>query len=688
MQIVKKMCVWMVTVCMLLAAIPSVWAAEEVENGNESDNISGVLDQESNITRTLLDFNNPETITSGTSEQGNPFTVSTGEDGIYETPNTSSAKWTQTGEAGVYRYDLYPNGERVKDSVWFNLRLYSPAANGAVYQFISFNGKDSVLANNTIASEKITVDWVGWKTVSVPLQWSVAQDDLYGIAFAYGAWNGEYATAVTEGATLYLSKAWMSVTLPDKTVFRFDSDESLKSYKTYSTVNFAKSTWYKEEPNTMSAKWQQKVNGELVEYHFDTVQDWAGGTSNSYKYVNLRIYSPEASNATFDFMKITNGPLFTTVDGKRQDSNCCARITADWVGWKTVSLPISDFSGTNRSWESVSGMGFAVGWLANPTFAAGATIYMDRIWLSVNEPDADLKEASPMPDKPLLKFDNEETITGMRNLAGTGFKVSSGSEFGFCESPNAMSARWTQDVPGAHSEKVLTEQSEDWTEYGYLNIRAYSPEANGAVFQVGMFEGGSHYAWSGGTGKYSFVNITADWTGWKTVSMPLANLSGTLTLTSVNGISFTNGSWAATGGTNPPHMAGATIYMDSIWLSETAPEANLVPTTEQSVSLHNGWFIKQPEKSADGNSLTVQARLCVNGDTTLDKKKIGYWVAQYDGTDGRLKTVKPFIVELTEGVENGAVLDISDIVAEEGDMMKFFIFTPDSLEPLVAPSMI
>ena len=682
MQIVKKLCVWTVAVCMLLAAMPPVWA-EDVENGN--DNISGVLDQAGNITRTLLDFNNPATVTGGTSEQGDtPFTVSAGDDGVYEAPNTASAKWTQSGEKGVYRYDLYPAGQSALDSAWFHLRLYSPEASGAVYQFIPYNGTDSVLASNAVAVTNITADWVGWKTVSVPLTYDVGKS-LHGVAFAYGAWDAGYATAVTDGASLYLSKVWMSVTLPDKTVWSFDSEESLKASRLFSTTDFAKSAWYKEEPNTMSAKWQQKANGELIEYQFDSAQNWACGTNanNSYQYVNFRVYSPEASGATFQFMKISNGPIFNS-----GYLACYAGITADWQGWKTVSLPISSFAGTNRSWESVSGMAFTVGWGSDPGFIEGTGIYMDRIWLSVNAQPEDFKEASPLPDKELLKFDNEETITDTHNLAGTGFQVSRGDAFGFCEEPNTMSARWTQEAAGVHSEKALTEQADDWSEYGFLNIRAYSPEARGAIFQVGLFEGGSHYKWSGGTGNNSFVNFTADWTGWKTVSIPLTNLPGTLTLKSVNGISFTNGSWAAAGEANPPHMAGATVYMDRIWLSEKEAGANPVSVTEQSVSLMEEVFIKQPEKSTDGNSLAVQARLRVNGDTALDRKKVGYWVAQYDGADGRLKKVKLFPIELTEGIENGAALDISDFVAENGDTIKLFIITPDSLEPVALPGTI
>ncbi len=209
-------------------------------------------------------------------------------------------------------------------------------------------------------------------------------------------------------------------------------------------------------------------------------------------------------------------------------------------------------------------------------------------------------------ERELVRFNTEAVIAGTSNLKGLGFSVSAGED-GIYETPDTMSAQWTQIGAGDHYDLKLTEQAEDWSGYDYLSIRAYSPEASGAAFNLTLFEGGGTYGWVGGK-NYSRFNLVADWSGWKTVNISLADFQGTLNLSAVNGIGFTNGSWGAEFAPN------ATIYISRISLvKQTGDEPGPAPTPEVNYDEELGMLtIAEFAAAADvakGSCLTVDTEI-------------------------------------------------------------------------------
>ena len=136
-----------------------------------------------------------------------------------------------------------------------------------------------------------------------------------------------------------------------------------------------------------------------------------------------------------------------------------------------------------------------------------------------------------------------------------------------------ISAKWNLSSFITVARNYYANRSEvpsDWTAYNYLNLWIYSPAEQDALFNV--------VAWtSGGTTYRLRYPITLDFSGWKLVSIPLANMNDNgadrkdIYYFTLNGTSWTNGG---------ADQATGSVNIEKIWLSKDAPtEAEAAGTT-------------------------------------------------------------------------------------------------------------
>lgn len=201
-----------------------------------------------------------------------------------------------------------------------------------------------------------------------------------------------------------------------------------------------------------------------------------------------------------------------------------AKIDLDWVGWKDIVIPLSDFSPKKNttpasSWEEVSSIQFNYfGWGA--TFAAHSPVYFDSIWFE-SKPTADTIE-----------------IADAQSLAEKNDAFSADSDF---KRLYASAARWSGDecnVIFDSGEYYLPSQE-------YLYQWIYSPEATGEEIEV-RFENTAD-------SKYLAAQFNVDWTGWKLVEMSTVEFAGNGNLSRVNSFRIM--------------QAKSRLYFDRIWLS-------------------------------------------------------------------------------------------------------------------------
>ena len=174
-----------------------------------------------------------------------------------------------------------------------------------------------------------------------------------------------------------------------------------------------------------------------------------------------------------------------------------------------------------------------------------------------------------MPDIQLLDFNDNQTYTKYVKVGSIlNDFIKNTSTY---ESPAAMSGQWNQTtaLAGSLNDFCLYSTAQNWSVYGYLNLRIYAPAADGATYQLTLFSGASTYSGVG----YNRVNMKIEKQGWHTVSIPLSDFGARAS--EVRGIGFTFGGWGSTA------AASSYICMSNVWVSEkigggsgTSPEVS------------------------------------------------------------------------------------------------------------------
>ena len=586
----------------------TIWVSEEEPTGLP------ILPEPDPDEMVLLDFNRNTTYTKYTKVGTihNDFAKNTAN---VEAPATKSGQWNQTTAlaGSLNDFCLYSNAQNWSEYGYLNLRIYAPEANGAIYQIILFKGA-STYAGDGYARVNITISEQGWQTVSIPMSsFSTLGGMVRGIAFTYGGWGA----AATDNTYICMSTIWTTKELPtalpvmpapdpdELQLLDFNEDITYTSYTKVGTIHndFIKNADIFESPKTKSGQWNQTLalNGSHNDFTlYEDAQNWA-----EYGYINLRIYAPEANGAIYQIILFSGASTYAGQGYNR------AAVTISEQGWQTVSIPLSTY-GAART-EQVRGIAFTYG-AAGAAVTDNTYICLENVWISKELPP------EPTPDKiQLLDFNENQTYDSYIGL-GDIFNdfVKNTTIF---EAPAAMSGQWnqTESLTGSHNEFCLYPAAQDWSEYGYLNLRIFAPVADSAAYQIFLFSGASTFSADG----YDSVNIVIEEQGWQTISIPLSAF-GTRA-SEIRGIAFTYGSC------DSPVTDGSYICMSTVWVSkhldltppESAQDAGFIVSGlkferggTQVSNLQNGpvkAIFKITNTDSSGNSLSCIAAIYENG---------------------------------------------------------------------------
>ena len=270
------------------------------------------------------------------------------------------------------------------------------------------------------------------------------------------------------------------------------------------------------------------------------------------KYFNIWAYSPKVSAARFTI------DVYNNVNSANTRFARCY-ITADWQGWKLVSLPFADFAmesgATENDWKAVTKYR-VTSYSTLSAWTEGDFLCIDKIWCSTENPYA-VAESELIIDHNRASLSNGSLATTNTRVSAKSLKLSSGT--------SRKEATCTLNNPI------------NITDYSYINMWVYLDENpqylkdDGETVATPKFKlrlnDGSVNAQTGN----SCTETLLDWQGWKLMTIPLSSFTvsgGTLNTANIGAfkvITNENG-WTS-------FKESVDIYLDKIWFSKEAPTA-------------------------------------------------------------------------------------------------------------------
>lgn len=266
----------------------------------------------------------------------------------------------------------------------FNVRMYSETATNATFKVILWHSTE--WSEGYLVSDMLTVDWTGWKTISLDFdnmtreKTQIGSEKVGGVAFAFTG----YGTTWVDGTDVSVAEIYLSnpvegkLKLEDsKIVFQFDSEEKIQEVIAATWGGDKSAIAADTETTFLSGMTGMKVvpaSGEWTMF-----APCEGGTLNvtagQYKYINVLMRSSQATEGSMNFLLTSSVGYFRKV------------LPIDWEGWKLVSIPLSEFgaSADGTTWDAILNIRLNTGgWsLARPS---GAQLNFDLIWFSKESP--------------------------------------------------------------------------------------------------------------------------------------------------------------------------------------------------------------------------------------------------------------------------------------------------------------
>lgn len=320
-----------------------------------------------------------------------------------------------------------------------------------------------------------------------------------------------------------------------------------------------------------------------------------------YSAINMWVYAPQTYTST---VKISARSPRTTVNNQ-----FVYDLPIDFTGWKQVTIPFSAFIASNSpNWSNIEGIRIEKG----NTFseAENVTIYIDRIWLTGDG-----------------RVDNTFTIADY-SVPGAATRINATSDIAVKRAYD-LSAKWNLSTFITTARCYYANRGEvpsDWTAYNYLNFWIYSPQVQDALFNV--------VTWTSGGTTYRFrYPITLDFTGWKLLSIPLADMTNNTNYN--NGADWTNVNYLTLNGTSWTNggadQSTASVNLEKIWLSKEAPvEAEAVGTTLVGTNPQQG----AENVSVDNKNIIISyskplASVCKAEGVSVNDAAKNYFVGSY-----------------------------------------------------------
>lgn len=314
---------------------------------------------------------------------------------------TKSARWTQEKNKG-HREMKVPVADWTPYET-LNLNMYAQENNGTQYNIFVYCGSSTFRGG--YMRYVLTVDWEGWKQISIPLADFVPGEEegfswsgITGITI-----NDFYQITQVEGSVACLDKIWLETEdtpqpepdylPPIEPMDAWDQEAGIATL-----VDFADA---EQIPGNLTVDTQVRhLYGQSARWDTVALNDLRlalskPADSTQYQYLNQWVYSQEATGAVINVALLPPGGfLYTT-------------MTINWTGWKLVSLPLSNFTpGYEPDASNILQLEYAsTGWEATPV--PGTVLHLERIWLSETIPAAPKVSAtvpqSGRSDLPILE---------------------------------------------------------------------------------------------------------------------------------------------------------------------------------------------------------------------------------------------------------------------------------------------
>lgn len=580
----KRIISLVLTVIMLLTMVPTfVFASEATASGN-------II--------TLIDFGNPDTIKKDEDGYFGPSALA------YKGKQSSfkfimSAEDDGTGNIISKTPDIdFVINEESRDlkslgsDALINIRFYSEAV-GSKVNFNFF--KTGAFSGNN----------VNWQT-TIKGGWQVRSERISNITAKTGntisfrindeGWNNLANGGYKNGDTVYVDSIWVD-TLED-TYYDNLGEDTLHIWDVakypMGTVGLddareggiSKYALFTSKSTTRQFRMDMTTDASKNQY-YKTVFN-----TGDYDWVNMWVYSPKAQDDGFNFLLYTNkrNDNDTDGDGVTKENDDAAYIDGvkqatnantyplmysvnqvNWKGWKLISIPMPEAAKNKNIISCELNMG---GWAGNYTNCPDINnleIGFEGIWLSKGE-------VSPQAEWEAENFAIGEAIVPSEGdivVADFGEDEIENNYNGFASYDNGRmynrTARMQFKTITNDLLMSVAQNSNDWkinqsyrgqitlfgassntdsanwitglTENSYLNMMLYNPEPKYTV-------GGKEYAeiqlivgyYNGSTTKLVPINIIADWSGWKLVSIPVKEINSNLISTGVNHMYFANNS--------------------------------------------------------------------------------------------------------------------------------------------------
>lgn len=303
-----------------------------------------------------------------------------------------------------------------------------------------------------------------------------------------------------------------------------------------------------------SAKWEKTDSSNKVVQLFKPTNP----DITSYQYFNFSAYSETATGSTI------NVAVFSTSRNENNKQGYLMKgIPVDWTGWKTISLPISGFAKKySPDLSSIERIDFdARVWNAGDVAASPDTVlYFEKVWLSEKSP-----LLAPAEPGVIAQFDSEEAAA----LDKTGTLTP--------DSTVAKHYDWSAKWQNTHTTKnaivQLSLSGIDFTQYKNFAAWIYSEKATGSTINIAAFSNSRNVSNRQG---YILKGIPVDWTGWKLVSVPIAEFTQRYDpdLTDMERVDFDARVWMAG---DVPASAETVLYFEKVWLTDDeVPPCTLV----------------------------------------------------------------------------------------------------------------
>jgi len=581
----KRITAFLIIFTLLVSLTPSTITGIASEGSNLSVCKDGKL--------YVLDFSSAYTLNEAQTNGTYELT-----DTIKDTGKSMSMKWTFTAKETKVSANLLYQREDWLEGSELKFRIYNPQDYNVTFVLLFFQESGYVGAN---IYREYAVMTPGWNTYSVSadsINSKVPASDNLSIMFNIGGFrkNGQYNYNV--GDVLYIDGAYLE--FPN-----YGQTTSSPSPRITNGAGYLPADL--DDNNTYSMKFEEKLwNGSHVEgnttYNVEdyvTVYERNGSsyteTTQSYDVSvksngNLDItFDSELNNAIYKV--VVNSDAVLTASGKKlvQDSEFYFSVGLASVIFAFTSIEPSETDGIIAN---TPGFEYTIKFNndINPNDLENKVSVSPDAKYSISDGDKCIK----LTFTEALQSSTTYTITLADDFADTnGSYISGTKEFSFTTAKtigrdgvifDASNATDFDDIAwkptGSNftvknvsdkgilgsstiefkkntssslsytfnlSDKIIS----DFADYNYVNMLVYSSEITDNTINV-LFSGNDN----------SFTASTAaDWEGWKTVSVPLSSVVGTVGYTNLVKLQYGSG------------VKANYILIDRIWLSDSVPES-------------------------------------------------------------------------------------------------------------------